>query len=112
MAEIIKEERSESELWADGFTDTLRDWQWIDGEAGADPTPWPVKIDKGAGSKIQVDVIAPDKTIRTVWIEVADGNLVVHCYDAAHDEPLNVRIGPDGITLDDDRKQEGIRYGR
>jgi hypothetical protein len=36
----------------------------------------------------------------TVWIELQDGRLRVHCYHKGRDEPVNVEIYDDRIELD------------
>lgn len=58
--------------------------------------------------KIVVIASSPDGDKHEVWIEIAAGHLVAHCYDSQHDEPLNVRIGKGDIATDDDRNGEDI----
>lgn len=33
-----------------------------------------------------------DRWGRSVWIELEDGKIVVHCYDGYHEEPFNVAL--------------------
>jgi len=80
------------------------DWAVAAGEEG-DPRPWNVEFvefDKGA---IKLEFTCPDETKRDIWIEISDGNLVVHGYDPEHEEPVNMRIGKDIITVDSDRDE-------
>lgn len=90
---------------------------WKNGDAGTesvDARPWTVEVKtKSQYHKDKTidgfDVIAncPDGTKRAIWIEVCDGELVVHCYGTDHDEPLNVIIGKDTMKADDCRNLEG-----
>lgn len=93
----------------------MRDWRTGDGHDDemtvTDRKPWNVTV-KAERQRIDVTAKAPDGTDREVWIEISEGNLVVHCYDPDHDEPLNVRIGADAITTDDDRDHIGIAHHR
>lgn len=41
---------------------------------------------------------------RSVWIEASGHYLTVHCYDPEHEEPINVVIGKDDISISTDRK--------
>jgi hypothetical protein len=50
------------------------------------------------------DAPGDDLMKRSVWIEQQGSYLVVHCYDAHHEEPINVRIGPDRTSIDTDRE--------
>lgn len=83
----------------------MQDWKIA--ENGADETTdtreWVVNV-KAVPSRIDVEAKCPDGTKREVWIEINDGNLVVHAYDPDHDEPVNLRISKTGIKVDaDDR---------
>lgn len=83
---------------------TLKDWQ-TEGDSAADDREWPCLIRTDAVS-IKIDIAHPDThTIRDreIWIEIADGDVVAHCYDPEHEEPVNVRIGATGIRIDSDQ---------
>ena len=95
----------------------MKCWKAGDGAEYAGARPWQVKLVArphyhrgGTIDQVMVEAVCPDGTKREVWIEIADGDLVVHCYDADHDEPLNVRIGAESITTDNNRDGEGITH--
>lgn len=90
---------------------TMRDYNCEDGTRCADQRPWSVDIE-AAEFKTTIVATAPDGTKREVWIEIAHGHLVAHCYDAGHDEPLNVRMGKGDIATDDDRDGDDISHQR
>lgn len=93
------------------------DWQAAnevpdqDGEPTIDRRPWPVEIDFNAAG-ISVYLSHPDALEkheqRSVWIEIGDHNVVTHCYDPEHDEPLNVRISKSTIAIDHDRGNDPL----
>ncbi|RWN60166.1 hypothetical protein [Mesorhizobium sp.] len=90
----------------------MQDWKIA--ENGADDTTdlrtWLVSI-KSDKSRIDVEAKCPDNTKREIWIEINDGQLVVHAYDPDHDEPVNVRITKTGILVDsDDRGEKPLNY--
>ncbi|TPJ51776.1 hypothetical protein [Mesorhizobium sp. B2-6-4] len=90
----------------------MQDWKVAEGE-DADPRKWVVNI-KSETSRIDVEAKCPDGTKRKLWVEINDGQLVVHAYDPDHDEPVNVRITKTGILVDsDDRGEKPLnRYER
>lgn len=91
----------------------MQDWRCegvnIDPADKVDTAKWPVEI-KTHRYAITVIATAPDGGNREVWIEISDGHLVAHCYDADHDEPLNVRIGKGDIATDHDDRED-ITHG-
>ncbi len=89
------------------------DWQHGpdgDGDATVDNRFWSARLEI-APHNIRLRATAPDGDEREVWIEIANGDLVAHCYDAEHEEPLNVRIGAGSIRTDDDRERKEITHG-
>lgn len=104
IAEALGEDNGD--VWIE--EDTLRGVGLIDYRAreiaGVDAREWKVKIEVEPDS-IQIHAAHPDNpgVDRSIWIEINDHLLVAHCYDPAHEEPLNVRIGDKGILVDHDR---------
>lgn len=82
----------------------LADWRSLNGNPFGDEDhkiaePLAVEVKAQAD---RIDLVFADG--RSVWIEQEGGTVTVHAYDPAHDEPVNVRIGLDAITVDaDDR---------
>lgn len=77
-----------------------------------DARPWTLDLVEGSEVSFRFHARCPDGTERQVWIEIQDGKLVIHAYDPAHEEPVNLRIGKTGITVDSDRDDEAPkRYG-
>ena len=88
----------------------MKDWQNGDGMA-TDGRPWNVCLSTKSGyhsdgtlDQINIKATHPDGNVREVWVEIQDGNLVIHAYDSEHDEPLNIRLGAGEITTDNDRE--------
>lgn len=104
--DMVREARTIRDAADDQQCIELRDWQSQEdpdfNEIGVDGRPWPTSI-KTAPERIDIETTHPDGHKCAVWIEVADGNLVVHAYDSGHDEPFNVRIGKSTVTTDSDR---------
>ena len=89
----------------------LQDWRAADGYDNdltpADRQPWPAMLRLRA-HRFDITAQAPDGQTREIWIEIDKGDLVAHCFDPDHDEPLSVRIGATSIAVIDDRAQHGI----
>lgn len=83
-------------------THTLIDWRKADGIGpGCDAENSYTIEQKPHEIRIRFD--AQHEGQREVWIELEGDNIIVHCYDPCHDEPLNVVIEPDDITVWDER---------
>lgn len=81
----------------------LRDWRFNPHkDSNIDFRPWESALEVNQ-TAVTLQVQCPDGTNREIWIEVSDDNLVAHCYDGAHDEPISVRIGKTDVTIDSDR---------
>lgn len=77
----------------------LEDWRYHDG----DDTVEPHGIDVSALFSVhRYDFDFGDG--RMIWIEQEGGVIFVHCYDAAHDDPVNVRIGQTVTTVDTEQE--------
>ncbi|MBN9548518.1 MAG: hypothetical protein J0H31_06440 [Alphaproteobacteria bacterium] len=87
----------------------MQDWKVAENGAdeNTDRREWVVNI-KAEPSRINVEAECPDKTKREIWIEINDGDLVVHGYDPDHDEPVNLRISKTGIKVDADDRPGGL----
>lgn len=106
------EKKKEKKIMSDTKSSfTLIDYAAADGDEEADARPWPVRIETDE-DRITILARHPDApdVERIVWIEIAGGNLVAHCYDPAHDEPLNVSIGHSAIATYDDREGSAIAH--
>ncbi|WP_274630850.1 hypothetical protein [Arvimicrobium flavum] len=90
----------------------LHDWRLADGYdtdlTAADRQPWPTTI-RIRADRFDVSATAPDGRNREIWIEIDKGELVAHCYDPDHDEPLSVRIGATSIAVDDAREPHAVQ---
>ena len=77
----------------------LPDWREIDEPDVIDerervePLVLTIEVKPGA-----IDITLPDG--RAIWIENDKGVLVVHAYDADHDEPVNLRIAKGLVIID------------
>lgn len=93
----------------------MRDWRISDGQHdGITFLPWPMEIEANLPEAFTMRFWHPDDINKTpgkqreIWIEIEGTAVVVHCYDSDHDEPVDVRIERDGITVDSDRMAELI----
>lgn len=83
---------------------TMRDWRASEAsEPYIDARPWKVEISESSEDSFRIEAICPDGARRQVWMEIQDGKLVIHAYDPDHEEPVNLRIGKTGVTIDSDR---------
>lgn len=88
----------------------MYDWRLTDApEPLIDARPWTLTITESTEASFRIETTCPDGTERQVWIEIQDGKLVIHAYDPAHEEPVNLRIGKAGITIDDDRNHKFLK---
>ncbi|WP_192242831.1 hypothetical protein [Mesorhizobium silamurunense] len=93
----------------------MRDWRISDGQHdGITFLPWPMEIEANLPEALHIRVWHPDNLRkpagkeRQIWIEIDDTAVVVRCYDTKHDEPVNVRIQRDSITVDSDRLKTAV----
>ena len=91
----------------------MYDWRAsVASEPDVDTRPWTLDIVECSEVSFRFHTRCPDGTERQAWIEIQDGKLVIHAYDPAHEEPVNLRIGRTGITVDSDHDDESTkRYG-
>ena len=83
----------------------IYDWRLEDGNTpDVDARPWDVTIPEQSSSAIRLNVKDPDGNTRALWIEVEEETLVIHAYDEAHDEPVNMHIGKEHILVTTDRE--------
>lgn len=90
--ELVSEVKAEEDM-------RLEDWRHHDGDEDIPPNPVDVS---GIFRNNRFDLNFGDG--RSIWIEQEGGVISVHCYDAAHDEPVNVRIGETMITVNTDQE--------
>lgn len=89
----------------------MHDWRLTDApEPHIDARPWKLDVKEASETSFRIDARCPDATERQVWIEIQDARLVIHAYDPAHDEPVNLRISKTGITVDSDRDDGFLKH--
>lgn len=89
----------------------MHDWRLEDApEPGIDARSWTLDVKEATAVSYRIEAVCPDGTRRHVWIEIQDGRLVIHAYDPEHDEPVNLRIGSTGITIDSDRGEALVKH--
>lgn len=89
----------------------MHDWRLADpAYPGLDERPWNVEIQEATQESFRIEAVCPDGTTRSVWIEIEDRDLVVHAYDHEHDDPVNLRIGRNGIAAESDRGDDCGRH--
>lgn len=82
----------------------IYDWRLADAsQPNIDPRPWKLHIVEASEVSYRIQATCPDGTEREVWLEIQDARFVIHAYDPEHEEPVNLRIGRTGITIDSDR---------
>lgn len=89
----------------------MHDWRLAgDPDPDIDSRPWSVEVEDASEVSFRIEAICPEGTRRYVWMEIQDGNLVIHAYDPIHEEPVNLRIGRTGIIVDSDRDEAFLTH--
>lgn len=78
----------------------LKDWQLenpaSDRMAFVEPSrKMAIEVDE-----FRINLYAGDKLALAVWIELNNGELTVHAYDEAHEEPTTLRIGDKDTVIE------------
>lgn len=88
----------------------MRDWRISGGQHdGITFLPWPMQIEANLPEALRICIWHPDDIMKTpgqereIRIEIIDTAVVVHCCDSQHEEPVNIYIERDGISIDSDR---------
>lgn len=85
----------------------MHDWRLDDGiSPNIDARPWDVQVAEATATSYRIEATCPDGTERQLWLEIQDGNLVVHAYDPEHEEPVNLRISMTDISVDTERDRQ------
>jgi hypothetical protein len=88
----------------------MHDWRLNEEiSSDIDARPWDVEVKEATTTNYRIDATCPDGTERQLWLEIQDGNLVVHAYDAEHEEPVNLRISRTDIAVDTEREGQDSR---
>ncbi|MBP0440451.1 hypothetical protein [Tianweitania sediminis] len=83
----------------------MHDWRLNDGiSLNVDARTWDVQAKEATPTSYRIEATCPDGTERQLWLEIQDGNLVVHAYDPEHEEPMNLRITMSDISVDTERE--------
>lgn len=48
----------------------------------------------------RISIFSGDETSPSVWLELNNGELTIHAYDKAHEEPVILRIGDIDIEIE------------
>ncbi|MBX3583257.1 MAG: hypothetical protein KF810_15310 [Rhizobiaceae bacterium] len=88
----------------------MHDWR-LNQEISSDidARPWDVQVKEATTTSYRIEATCPDGTERQLWLEIQDGNLVVHAYDPEHEEPVNLRISRTDISVDTEREGQAPR---
>ncbi|APH74874.1 hypothetical protein [Aquibium oceanicum] len=88
----------------------MHDWRLHEEiSSDIDARPWDVLVKEATATSYRIEATCPDRTERQLWLEIQDGNLVVHAYDPEHEEPVNLRISRTDITVDTEREGQALR---